>query len=52
MILGAVGRQNQKKGDPKTLTKNHGKKVMPQIPEDPARGGGALKQSSFHPGTS
>ena len=52
-ILGAVGRQSRKKGDPETLTKNHGKKVTQVITEDPGReGGGALKQSSFHPGTS
>ena len=27
-ILGAIGRQSRKKGDPETLTKNDGKKVL------------------------
>ena len=52
-ILGAVGRQSRKKGDPETLTKSHGKTLTQVITEDPEReGGGALKQSSFHLGTS
>ena len=39
-ILGAVGRQSRKKGDPESLTKSHGKKVTQVITEDPEREGG------------
>jgi len=30
-ILGAVGRRSRKKGDPETLTKNDGKKVLQEL---------------------
>ena len=52
-ILGAVGRQSREKCDPESLTKSHRKKVAQAIPGGSGPGGGgALKQSSFHPGTS
>ena len=39
-ILGAVGCPKSKKGDPETLTKNDGKKVMRDIPANSETGGG------------
>ena len=48
-ILGAVGRQSRKKGDPETLTEIIEKKSCEAFRKTPVRGGGALKQSSFHP---
>ena len=48
-ILGAVGRQSRKKGDPETLTKNHGTKSHAGHYGRPREGGGgSLKHSSFH----
>ena len=39
-ILGAIGRQSRKKGDPETLTKNDGKKFCKSFRVIPSRGGG------------
>ena len=41
-ILGAVGRQSRKKGDPETLTKNDGEKVLRSISSNFDMGGGGL----------
>ena len=41
-ILGAVGTQNRKKGDPETFTKNDGKKVWQDVPGNSGPGGAAL----------
>ena len=52
-ILGAFGCRKWKECNPEILTKSHWKKVTRVITGHPVReGGGALKQSSFHPGTS
>ena len=40
IILGPVGAQNRKKGDPETLTKNDRKKVLQDIPSNSDTGGG------------